>query len=212
MSSLLDPGQVLKTAFDDAAGALKVEVTSGGSTSTAINDGTIPTQKVAVDAAGGLKVDASQYTVPVSAASLPLPAGSATAANQATEITHLTSIDTSASTLAGAVSGGHVQSDVVSSVLPTGAATAAKQPALGVAGTPSADVISVQGVASMTALKVDGSAVTQPVSAASLPLPTGAATSALQTTISGQLPASLGAHLTAASLSVNIASDQTVPV
>lgn len=61
-------------------------------------------------------------------------------------------------------------------------------------------------------LQVDGSAVTQPVSAASLPLPTGASTSALQTQISGQLPSSLGAHLTAASLAVNIASDQTVPV
>lgn len=48
--------------------------------------------------------------------------------------------------------------------LPSGAATAAKQPALGTAGTPAAEVISVQGVASMTALKVDGSAATQPVS------------------------------------------------
>src|SRR5216683_1257332 len=48
--------------------------------------------------------------------------------------------------------------------LPTGAATSAKQPALGTAGTASADVITVQGAASMTALKVDGSAVTQPVS------------------------------------------------
>jgi hypothetical protein len=48
--------------------------------------------------------------------------------------------------------------------LPTGAATSAKQPALGTAGTPSADVLTVQGVTSMTALKVDGSAVTQPVS------------------------------------------------
>ena len=48
--------------------------------------------------------------------------------------------------------------------LPTGAATAAKQPALGTAGTASTDVLSVQGIASMTALKVDGSAVTQPVS------------------------------------------------
>lgn len=50
--------------------------------------------------------------------------------------------------------------------LPTGASTAAKQPALGTAGTPSADVLTVQGAASMTALKVDGSAVTQPVSIA----------------------------------------------
>jgi hypothetical protein len=71
--------------------------------------------------------------------------------------------------------------------LPSGAATAAKQPALGTAGTASADVISVQGVASMTALKVDGSAVTQPVSAAALPLPSGAATSANQTTLIGHV-------------------------
>ena len=56
-----------------------------------------------------------------------------------------------------------------------GVATAAKQPALGTAGTASADVITVQGIASMTALKTDSSATTQPVSAASLPLPTGAA-------------------------------------
>jgi hypothetical protein len=38
--------------------------------------------------------------------------------------------------------------------LPTGAATAAKQPALGTAGTASADVISVQGIASMTPVQV----------------------------------------------------------
>lgn len=48
--------------------------------------------------------------------------------------------------------------------LPTGAATAAKQPALGTAGSASSDVITVQGVTSMTPLKTDGSGVTQPVS------------------------------------------------
>ena len=48
--------------------------------------------------------------------------------------------------------------------LPTGAATAAKQPALGTAGSAAADVLTIQGIASMTAVKVDGSAVTQPVS------------------------------------------------
>jgi hypothetical protein len=53
---------------------------------------------------------------------------------------------------------------------------------------------------------------TQPVSAASLPLPSGAATSALQTALNGQIPATLGAHVTTASLAVNIASDQVVPV
>ena len=50
--------------------------------------------------------------------------------------------------------------------LPTGAATAAKQPALGTAGTASVDVLTVQGITSMTPLKVDGSGVTQPVSGA----------------------------------------------
>lgn len=60
--------------------------------------------------------------------------------------------------------GGSITVDASSLPLPTGAATAAKQPALGTAGTASADVITVQGIASMTALKVDGSAVTQPVS------------------------------------------------
>lgn len=48
--------------------------------------------------------------------------------------------------------------------LPTGASTAAKQPALGTAGTASSDVLTVQGITSMTPLKTDGSGVTQPVS------------------------------------------------
>lgn len=54
--------------------------------------------------------------------------------------------------------------DVTSCALPTGASTAAKQPALGTAGSASTDVITVQGIASMTPLLVDGSGATQPVS------------------------------------------------
>lgn len=52
--------------------------------------------------------------------------------------------------------------------LPTGAATAAKQPALGTAGTASSDVITVQGIASMTKLLVTPD------------LPSGASTAAKQ--------------------------------
>lgn len=97
--------------------------------------------------------------------------GFATSAKQDTIIGHvdgvetlLGTIDADTSALAGAVAGTEVQVDIVSSALPAGASTAAKQPALGTAGTASSDVITVQGIASMTALKVDGSAVTQPVS------------------------------------------------
>lgn len=62
--------------------------------------------------------------------------------------------------------GGSLTVDAASLPLPTGAATAAKQPALGTAGTPSTDVITVQGIASGTpqpvsdggsSLTVDGS-------------------------------------------------------
>lgn len=135
-----------------------------------------------------LKVDASATTQPISVASLPLPSGASTAANQATTNTALAAIQAAVEILDNAVAGNEFQVDVLTmpsitvgaSALPTGAATAAKQPALGTAGTASTDVLTVQGIASMTALKVDGSAVTQPVSAASLPLPSGASTAAKQ--------------------------------
>ena len=86
----------------------------------------------------------------------------------------------------------------VSVPAPEGGATEAKQPALGTAGTPSSDVITVQGIASMTALKVDGSATTQPISASSLPLPTNAATAAKQDTGNSSLSSIDGKVATAA--------------
>lgn len=90
--------------------------------------------------------------------------------------------------------------------LPTGAATSAKQPALGTAGTPSSDVISVQGVSGGTP---------QNIAASSLPLPTGASTLAAQTTgntslasIDSKVP-TLGQKTMANSAPVVIASDQS---
>jgi hypothetical protein len=81
-----------------------------------------------------------------------------------------TEIGTLAAPLRVDTTGSTVQPISVATLpLPSGAATAAKQPALGTAGTPSADVITVQGTASGTALKVDGSAVTQPVSIVTVP-------------------------------------------
>lgn len=70
-------------------------------------------------------------------------------------------------TTATAVDAGHPLPVTASSLpLPSGAATAAKQPALGTAGTPSTDVITVQGIASGTAQPVSGTfwQATQPVS------------------------------------------------
>lgn len=109
--------------------------------------------------------------------------------------------------------------------LPTGASTSAKQPALGTAGSASSDVLSVQGIASMTALKTDGSAVTQPVSGTiTANAGTNLNTSALALETGGNLAASkadldtivtntnkipaLGQTTKSASVPVTLASDQ----
>ncbi len=77
-------------------------------------------------------------------------------------------------------------------------------------------------IASASALDVSGSSIsvsnlpaTQAVSAVSLPLPSGASTSGLQTTgntaittMSGKLPASLGSKTSATSLSITMSSDE----
>lgn len=125
-----------------------------------------------------------QATQPVSAASLPLPAGAAIAANQQTNAITDAQIRATPLPVSGTITAnagsGTLAVSAASLPLPAGAATAAKQPALGTAGTASADVLTVQGKASMTPLLTDGSATTQPVSAAALPLPAGAATAANQ--------------------------------
>lgn len=60
---------------------------------------------------------------------------------------------------------------------------------------------------------VDGSGVTQPISAAALPLPTGAATQVTLAAINTKLPAALGQAAMAASLAVVVASDQSaIPI
>jgi hypothetical protein len=114
---------------------------------------------------------------------LPLPSGAATSSNQ-----------TNGSQLSQIVDPGGVNKVAVGSsgnILISGLAA--------VGATPVLNPISVSGVdgagnkqhlkqiTGTNALVVDGSAVTQPVSASSLPLPTGAATSANQTTANASL-------------------------
>lgn len=69
-------------------------------------------------------------------------------------------------------------------------------------------------IASMPTTPVTGTffQATQPVSAVSLPLPTGAATDSTVVAMSAKLPATLGTKTIANALAVSIASDQTVPV
>lgn len=152
-----------QTKVDIGASALPIQ--DGGNSITV--DGTVAVS-------GTVTVNGSGSTQPISATSLPLPTGAATAAKQpalgtaGTASADVITVQGIASMTALKVDGSAVTQPVsaASLPLPSGASTAAKQPALGTAGTASADVITVQGIASMTALKVDGSAVTQPVSIA----------------------------------------------
>ena len=59
--------------------------------------------RLVISAAGAAKVDGSGVTQPISAASLPLPTGAATAANQTTANASLGNIDTNTATIASGV-------------------------------------------------------------------------------------------------------------
>lgn len=131
------------------------------------------------------------------------------------------SMDTNLATVAGAVAGTEMQVDIVTSALPSGAATAANQStantSLSNIDTNTAAIVAAEAAALgsgvliqgddgtdrkninvdattgdvqvdvTNTVTVDGSGVTQPVSASSLPLPSGASTAANQSTIIGHV-------------------------
>ena len=107
-------------------------------------------------------IASNQSAVPISAASLPLPTGAATSANQPSNA----AIGSTTSGQTGGLTMG-----AVTTAAPTYTTAQTNPLSLTTAG----------------ALRTDSSATTQPISAASLPLPSGAATSALQSTINTTL-------------------------
>lgn len=139
-------------------------------------------------------------TAAVQVQSSALPTGAATAAKQDTGNTSVASIDTKTPALGQALAAASVPvilpAATVTTLTPpaaiTGFATAAKQPALGTAGSASTDVVTVQGIASGTA---------QPVSLASVPshAVTNAGTFAVQATEADGANTTLGSKADAKS-------------
>ena len=172
--SQLDQQQVIKSVYDSVNQALQVNVVAtaaAGASSVKITDGT---NTAAVTAALALKVDGSAVTQPVSAASLPLPTGAATSANQSTEITALGTINTTLGSpmqsSGGTVTvtqatGTNLHTVIDSSALPTGAAT-------------NAELITINSTLG-SPLQAGGSLTNI---SGTISLPTGASTSSLQTT------------------------------
>lgn len=146
-----------------------------------------------------LGFDSDSAKVYLTNTSLPLPTGASTSALQTTGNSSLSSIDSKIT----AVNTGAVV--VSSSVLPTGASTAANQ----TTGNDSLSSIDTKTPALVSGrVPVDGSAVTQPISAASLPLPAGAATQATLSSIDAKFSA-LGQNTMSASTPVVLSSNHS---
>lgn len=133
-----------------------------------------------------LKADLTE-TQPVSVTSLPLPTGAATAANQTTANASLSSIDSKTPALVSGrqpVDGSGVTQPIsaASLPLPTGAATEATLSTRAAEHVTAGSPHAARLTDGTSFYKATTPSDTQPVSATSLPLPTGAATSALQTT------------------------------
>jgi hypothetical protein len=135
-----------------------------------VADPTTAANLATVSAAGALKVDGSGATQPVSiAAHVTADQGTAAAASGSwpVEVTDGTNVlGTATHPVRSDPTGTTTQpvSGTVTANLGTiaGVATAAKQPALGTAGTASSDVITIQGITSMTKLLVTPDSVALP--------------------------------------------------
>jgi hypothetical protein len=149
----------------DALGNLKTTGTGGGG--GAVDQGAAGVDPWLVDT-GIVQPTTPADTQPVSAASLPLPAGAATSAKQDTGNTSLASIDGKL-TNPLPVSGPLTDAQLRATPVP-------------VSGT-------VTATGGLTDAELRASPV--PMSAASLPLPTGASTEATLSTLTGKIPANL---------------------
>jgi hypothetical protein len=184
---------------DGTLGTVKVQYVK-------VMDGAIDGTAKAGVGANGLKVDGSAVTQPVSGTFFQATQPVSGTFWQATQPVSGT-IGVSGSV---AVTGTFFQATQPVSAsalpLPTGASTAAKQPALGTAGAASADVLTVQGIASGVAQPVSGTfwQTTQPVSIASMPSTpvTGTFWQATQP-VSGTVTANAGTNLNTSALALD---------
>jgi hypothetical protein len=240
--------KVIATSFDQdissstvSAGAATEAKQDAGNTSLASIDAKTPALvggKVPVDISsisGTVEITNDVgNAIPVSAVALPLPSGASTEAKQDTQVTKLTSIDDKTPALvSGKVPvdvgtpsvtvnngvGSPVPVSAASLPLPAGAATSANQTTANSSLSSIDTKVPANLTVTATRLLVDNSGVTQPISAASLPLPDGAATSANQSTANSSLSSidsklsSLGQKAMASSTPVAISSDQTaIPI
>ncbi len=166
---------VVDTAPTTAITAASLPLPTGASTETTL---AALNTKVNTEITADYDTGAGVQTMTMRGIALPA-SGGAVAGGTATNPVQVSLANTGANATAVKVDGSAVTQPVSGTVtanagtgtmavsaaslpLPAGASTAAKQPALGTAGTPSTDVITVQGAASMTKLLVTPDSVALP--------------------------------------------------
>ena len=150
-------------ASDQSAISIKAQDGAGNLLTSQVN-GTQRALDIGIDVAG-VQIDPRQIralttgTDSVTVGSSVLPTGAATSANQVSELTKLDTLHTDLIVVEGKQDTGNTSLSSIDTKITT----------------------------TINGIKVDGSAVTQPISAVSLPLPSGASTSANQTTTNSKL-------------------------
>ena len=171
-------GLVVSPAPAGANIAYQSALPTGASTAALQTTGNTSLASIDTKLGGTLTVNGSGVTQPVSATALPLPTGAATAALQTSGNTSLSSAASALGATTDAASG----TDATGSMTHTGLL---KRLVLSITSLLTKSDTGNTSLASIDTklggtLTVNGSGVTQPVSATALPLPTGAATAALQ--------------------------------
>lgn len=182
----VNPSNVLQNGEVTAAGHLKVDIASSGGGALSAN------------------VDVTGNSI-----------GLATSANQSTANSSLSTVASNTTSLAAAVSGNELQCDIITSALPSGAATEATLSAAEVhLGAIDTATSSIQSNVATSSLQTAGNSILTDAEAHLGTIDTSTATASTTLTgISAKLPAALGQDIMNDSLSVVIASNQSaVPV
>jgi hypothetical protein len=223
VNSLLKPASTLAavTTVGTITNTVVVKADSAVNQTNALKvDGSATTQPVS----GTITANAGSGTFAVSAASLPLPSGASTSTLQTTGNNSLSSIDTKIPALGQAVAASSVPvvltAAQISTLTPPTTVTVTQGTGTNLhtvidSGTVTANLGTIAGISTETTLSAlntkvpsgltvtstrlltDSSGVTQPISASSLPLPTGASTlteQQSQTTILNTIATNTGAQ------------------
>lgn len=215
-TTLATPPSATVVATDDVGGVqyqrVKLDIGGDGVASPVTTANPMPIS----DAGGSITVDGPltdaqlrASAVPVSAAALPLPSGAATAANQATEITSLASIDTKTPALGQALAAASVP------IVLTAAQITTLTPPAAITGFATEATLATRLSESDFDTKTGSLTETAPATDTASSGINGRLQRIAQrlTSLIALIPASLGQKASAASLAVVVASDQSaVPV